>query len=131
MPSTPEVEDTEDGRDAETVKKATFVTGPNEAMSAVHPARVGLVVKPKLAVIDPAGTLTVAGTSIPGLLDKRVMVAPVPAAASDTVQFPGLPGTRAFVAHTRDERLTGVVADFKDRTAVADVDPREAVMVAL
>ena len=130
-PATSEVEDMEAGCDTRAVRRTICVAGPKEAVSTTHPDSVELVVKLKLAVIDPAGMLTVAGTCIPLLLDTRVIVALAPAPPSETVQFPGSPGLRTVVPHASDESLTGVVAFFKDRTAVAVVDPRDAVMVAV
>lgn len=106
-------------------------TAPNVAVIlAVVATDTGRVEIEKLAVVDPAGTVTVAGVSATGLLDVRLTMEPPGPAGPFKVTVPidGFPPTTDIGARVRPVNAAGGVIVKAD---VTDVDPSLAVMVAV
>lgn len=91
-------------------------------------AVTAVVVAVKVAVDDPAGTVTLAGTTTLVLLDERVTTAPPGPAgpANTTVPIEGLPPN----IETGDMATLSNAAGVTVKVAVADWPPADAVMTA-
>jgi hypothetical protein len=111
-----------------TVIVVVFFVDPSATATVTFPVRLEVVVKPNVVLTVPTGSVALAGTTSPELLDDSASVVAVPEFESVTVQVPPEPDTTVAGLQLSDFNVGGANSE---SVVVTDTELRVAVIVAV